>query len=580
MDTNTAPNQSKMKKKGFFDPTEIKGLSPKAARAVSSGKLSAFLRAVSRLLAFTSARAYGLIFLTFGVLTLFLHLGEYYFMDDPTVAVSSLLIGAASVIISLFLIVSDKPICIALQSVKVVDFVVFDFFSINRMQYSEGERRFGASAGILIGFILSILGFFFPTEYAALVMLGFIFVTVALISPEFPFIFSVLLFPYLSVIPFSSYILAGTVVLSIISFARKVLVGKRVYSFEIYDCLFIFLIIAVLITGVILGEGENVNISLLTVLYLVGYVPASNIAVNRRLFDCISGAAVASSIPVALYSVIRYTVNIFFFEREASRAFFDSPEILAAYMSTIIIFSLYLSVKRSRTVKKNYYFSTFILSSLSLLTTEYFAILPVLIFALLSFTILRSKNIPRVIMIVLLALPFTLFLLPDATLSWISDTLSLSPAIEEIGSRMQDLLSFFSDHLFLGMGSGASPSPEALSSNSYLAIAARFGILAILAFLYILVLRVLHVGFYNKFYSDSALDFYVDMCTLAVFSMLMFGSFSDIFADTEMIYFFVVIFGMGSAALRNSKKEKEELQSYYHDQGSSDFAAIDVTLKK
>ena len=580
MDTNTAPEQNKIKKKGLFDPTEIKGLSAKTARAFSTGKFSAFLRAAARLLAFTSARAYGLIFLSFGVLTLFLHLGEYYFMDDPTVAVSSLLIGAISVIISLFLIVSDKPICTALQSVRIVDFVVFDFFSINRMQYSEGERRFGAPVGIFVGFILSMLGFFFPTEYAALVMLGFIFFTVALISPEFPFIFSVLIFPYLSVIPFSSYFLAGIVILTVISFSRKVLVGKRVYSFEIYDCLFLFFIIAVLITGVILGSAETVSSSAVVILYLIGYVPASNIAVNRRLFDCISGAAVASSIPVALYSVVRYIVNVFFFEREASRAFFDSPEILAAYLSAIIIFSLYLSVKRSRTVKKRYYFSVFLLSSLALITTEYFAILPILIFTLLSFMILRSKNVPRFIMIVLPVLPFMLFLLPDAMLSWISDNLSLSPTIEEIGSRTEDSLSFFLDHLFLGMGSGVSPSPEALSSNSYLAIACRFGILAVLAFLYILVLRVLHVGLYNKFYSDSALNFYVDMCTLAVLCMLMFGSFADIFADTEMIYFFIVIFGMGSAALRISKKEKEELQSYYHDQGSSDFAAIDVSIKK
>ena len=46
-----------------------------------------------------------------------------------------------------------------------------------------------------------------------------------------------------------------------------------------------------------------------------------------------------------------------------------------------------------------------------------------------------------------------------------------------------------------------------------------------------------------------------------------------------MIYYFVVTFATGSAALRVSNKEKEERRSYYKDLGTSDSAAIDVFLK-
>ena len=154
---------SAVQKRGLFDSVEIKGLSAKKARAFSSGRIAVLMRRLSRLLAFTSARVYGFASLSFGILTLFLHLGEYYFMKDPVVAVSSLIIGAVFAVLSLPLLISDKPLCIALQSVRLVDFIVFDFFSINRMQYREGEKELNSAWGIISGFLLSVFGFFLPT---------------------------------------------------------------------------------------------------------------------------------------------------------------------------------------------------------------------------------------------------------------------------------------------------------------------------------------------------------------------------------------------------------------------------------
>ena len=95
---------SAAEKKDLFDAVEIKGLSAKSARAFSMGRFARMLRFISRLLAFTTSRIYGLMFLSFGVLTLFLHLGEYYFMDDPRVQVSSLVIGAVFAFLSIFLL--------------------------------------------------------------------------------------------------------------------------------------------------------------------------------------------------------------------------------------------------------------------------------------------------------------------------------------------------------------------------------------------------------------------------------------------------------------------------------------------
>ncbi len=565
---------SAAEKKDLFDAVEIKGLSAKSARAFSMGRFARMLRFISRLLAFTTSRVYGLMFLSFGVLTLFLHLGEYYFMDDPRVQVSSLVIGAVFALLSIFLLISDKPICIALQSVKIIDFIVFDFFSINRMQGTGTERRLSGAVGIIVGFLLSVLGFFLPTEYAALVFVGLIFFAVAMVSPEFPYIFSLLIFPYLSLIPNSSILFAALIALTVISFARKVLVGKRIYSLEIYDFLFLFFIIAVLICGAILGKGESANNSLIIIIFALGYIPASNMAVNRRLFDCISGAVVASSIPVCLYSIVRYAIELFAYERKPARAFFSSPEIFAVYLTVVALFSLYLSLKRSRIVKKRYYFAAFVLSILAVLTTECFAVPMALLLLILTLFAIRSRKLSYCWILLFITVPMLLFLLGSTALSWISENLSVSPSLVLRKESILLYLDFFAKNFFLGGGVGGD-----FARNVYLGIACRFGILAIMAFLILIVLRVFHIGIHKKYFSDSTVNFYVELSTLATVSILIFGSYADIFADPEMLYMFISVFATGSAALRVSRKEKEEQLSYYKDLGTSDSAAIDVSIK-
>ncbi len=580
MDTKSNFNDvdKKETKKSLFDSSEIKGISLKSAKTFFSGKLARALRSVSKFFSFTSSRVYGLAFLSFGILTLFLHLGEYYFMDDPQVEVSSLVIGAAFTLLSLLFLPSDKPICSAIQSVRLFDFIVYDFFSINRVQHRGEKNKKNSAEGILFGFLLALFGFFFPTEYAVIFILGLLFVVISMVTPEFPYILSLLLFPYLPLLPYSSYILVIMIVGALVSFARKVFVGKRIYYFEIYDFLFLFLIMSVFVTGVILGGAASTENSILTIVFLIGYFPASNMAVNRRLFDCVSGAISASSIPVGIYAAVQYISSLASGSVIKSKAFFDSPEIFAAYLSTVAVFSLYLARKRTRRTKKAYYYSVFTLSFIMLLTTELFIVLLAIILVTISRGIIRSKRAPIFLLILVAALPVLLFLLSDSALAFTSDLFSLS--LTERKGVATEAFSFFLDNPILGMGVENPFSALDFSSNVYLAIVCRFGILALIVFLLLVVLRSFHFGLFRKYYYDSTVNFYAEISILASVCILIIGSLSDVFADIKMFYFFTSVFSVGSAALRISKKEKEEMRLYYSDLGKSDLAAIDISIKK
>lgn len=578
MDTNSEFKSAKETERSLFDPTEIKGISLKSAKTFFSGKIARALRSVSKHFSFTSSRVYGLAFLSFGILTLFLHLGEYYFMDDPKVEISSLVIGAVFTLFSLFFLPSDKPIGSAIQSVRLFDFIVYDFFSINRAQHRDGKSKINSAEGTLFGFLLALFGFFFPTEYAVLAILGLLFVVISMVSPEFPYILSLLLFPYIPILPHSSYILAILVVGALVSFARKVFVGKRIYHFEIYDFLFLFLILSVFVTGVILGGEDSTENSLLTIVFLVGYFPASNMAINRRLFDCVAGAISASAIPVGIYAAVQYVASLVSGSALKSKAFFDSPEIFAAYLSAVAIFSLYLARKRTRRLRKAYYYSVFTLSLVVILTTEIFIVLLMLVLITVSLGIIHSKRIPVFLLILVAALPTLLLFLSDSALASVSDIFSLS--LTERRSVAGGALSFFLDNPILGMGVENPFTEIDFSSNVYLAVVCRFGVLALIVFLLLIVLRTFHFGLFRKYYADSTVNFYAEISILASVCMLTIGSLSDIFADVKMFYFFTSVFSVGSSALRISKKEKEEMRIYYSDLGKSDLAAIDISIKK
>lgn len=579
MNASAKTEESAAQKHTLFDSIEIKGLSAKKARAFSSGRLAVMVRHFSRLLAFTPARVYGFAALSFGILTLFLHLGEYYFMQDPVVAVSSLVIGAVFTLISIPLLVSDKPICIALQSVRLIDFIVFDFFSINRMQVSDTEKKVSSAWGILFGFLLALFGFFLPTEYAALLIIFLVVFVVSMVSPEFPYIFSLLVFPYLPLIPYSQYILAGFIVLTLMSFARKVFVGKRMYALEIYDFLLLFFVLAVVLTGVILGGKSSTEYALLIILFIIGYVPAANVAVNRRLCDCIAGAVVTSSVPIAVYAIVKYIVDFAMDRRASATAFFASSAVLAAYLSVAIVFSLFLSVNRSRKIKKRYYFATFILNAIAIITTEYFALPIALLLSIAAFMIIRSRKIPALFALPLLLLPFVIFFLPGSVLLKLSDLLPISPSVFEVANGVSESLRLFIDHLFLGIGANGFGEGAYYSHSTYLALGCRFGIIAAIIFVLLVVIRFLHLVVFRKHYSDSTVSFYVDMCTVSAIAMLLLGSFADIFENIIMVYFFISVFATGSSALRVSKKERLERLSYYADSGSPDYAVLDVTVK-
>lgn len=568
------------KENRIFISYETTGISPRSARVFLSGRVARAVNGVARKIAHTSANTFGWLFLSFGLLSLFLQLGEYYFRDNPTVPVSSLILGAAFALLSVPLLLSYKPMCQALQDFPLTDLILYEFFCIKRMRVDEKVVPIAPVYGVIVGVILGIVGFIFPLYLVVIALCVMLLLITSFISPEFPFLFTLLVLPYLSMLPYSSAVLAVMSVVSLLSFFRKVMLGKRVYCFENYD-IFILLFIAVFtLSGVIGGGAESTAGALVMISLILGYIPAANIVVNRRLANCAVNALIVSAFPVAIGAVVEYAVNLAGNNRIPSRSVMSSPEVLAAFLTASTVLTLFYAITKTQGYKRAPYFFVLATEILALVSTENIFLVPVVLFGAVAYGILRSKKLPTLLMFLSIVLPYLFFLLPKGVLSFVSDSFGILPSLEDRLLRFSESLDVFADNIFLGVGLTDDAANTISSINLPLGLVLRFGIFSLVIFVVVILHRLYHLSVYSGYYRVSAVYEVTEMTALASVCLMIFGAFCDVFADMSIFYLFWCVMGLCSANLRVAKNEHDDRVGYYSDLSSFDASDTSVSLSR
>ena len=323
-----------------------------------TGKYMArFFERLTKVVSYTPARTYGAILCVFGALSLALHFVKEYIGLQQDNSLSTLIISSVFALLSIPFIASDKPLSIGLQNNFVTDYVFFEFFCIRRMHKSESERGIPPIFGILFGVIMAVVGMFVPLWTVALGFGILVYLFLTFLSPEFSFFSMFLIMPYLS-FDTDGIFLAIMVAATLISYARKVASGKRVYFFEQYDFLLFVMLFCILISGIFVKGVESFVSSVVMILLGMGYVLSSSLVTNRRLADCLINAVIISSLPVSVIAIVESSVKIAkygFMSFTGASATFDKPHTLAIFLLVTLSLSMYfVDVKRRRAVKVIY----------------------------------------------------------------------------------------------------------------------------------------------------------------------------------------------------------------------------------
>ncbi len=568
----------------IFSNRELSGI---AAARILKGRAARVLNFLGRSFAYSSTRSYGSFMLSFGLVSLLLHLGEYYFADEPEVALP-LAVGAVLVCLSIPLLMFDRPMCTALQDFSITDYVFFEFLSIKRMHRNVNHVTVPPLMAVFFGFIPAVVGFFIPIQWVLFFLVILVMTVVAFTTPEFPMILTLLILPYIPSLPNDKEVI---IVLSLsavmlLSFALKVAIGKRVYNFDIYDALILLMILFIFVVG-IAGYGDNaLENSLLKIVLLLGYFPAANLITNRRLADCAINAVIISAVPITVLAIVEFFVknDRIGIENEIS-AFFESSAVLAAFLLVSAILTLSFFVQKKLKTKKLFYLTVFVAEMFALGLIMQPAAWLAIVLAAAGYFVLSARKIPKEALIWLFLLPHLLLLIPTNILDKVSEFLGTSPSFSEKIASYKMALGVFWDNFWLGVGIGADSYSAASGGapaifNNMLGMATELGIVVLTLFLLMVMLRLRHISYYRTYVLASHLRVADGSTALVLLTLLIFGIDAYIFADATVFYLFWAMFGICTATLRTAKKEHDERLSYYGDSRSSESSVIDIQIQK
>lgn len=581
-----------------FASVAITGSVTYLSQGRAARRVSEVFSDISKLVAYTSTRAYGLFLLGFGLLTLIINLMKDYIGTQEGASLSAMVIGAVFSLIAIPLVALDKPITLALRDFTLTDFIFFEFLCIQPTHIKTGETadRIHPVIALVLGLLSAILGAALPIIYVIGTILSLVYIYLAFISPEFSFLFTFLVMPYIPLVPHSDIVLSVFVGITLISFLRKVISGKRVYFFEKYDLLLLLMLTFVLISGVFVKGMESFTSSLvMIVLSMGGYILSGCLVTNRRLADSVIRAIIVSSVPISVWAIVDFVrewLTTGLQEFGGVSATFDNPDTLAIFLLVSAVFSLYFIFVRRHTPAKLIYVTTLILTLVAMALTlrSWVAVAGVL--GVLAYFALQLPRGAGLAIGAISILPYLMLFLPSSWLYQLAELPLLSAfGLEESVAVWINSRAMFLDNVFSGVGIGAESFALEYrgyatgsvtvtnSQNFLLQIACEAGVFALLTFLSIFFVRLKHRTIYVPYVKNSQVSQMARFSETALVVLIVYGLFTSLWSDLTMYYLFWCVFGIGSATLRVSKSEFDDRVGYFSDGAGADFSSIDIEIK-
>ena len=563
-------------------------------KKILSSAVVKFFNRIAKMISFTSTRGFGSLFLSHGLLTLIYEIVGVYFNGFKASAVFPLVFGALMTILAIPLLAIDKPLSIALQEFAPTDYLFFEFLSIKRMHKQSSDRGIPPLLMAIFGIAFAACGMFFGFIMVFTVLVAAVAIYLSFVSPEFAFFSTIIFLPVFPLLDSGRAMLACMICAAFLSFARKIIFGKRVYSAEQYDMVIAVFMAIILIVGIFVRGMESFESSLWMLVFALGYPLASNLLANRRVAELAVGAMVGSSLFPTVYTVCEVAVRIAnggisALTDYSAKATFNTSGAYATFLLVAIFASAYFGLIAKRKLAKARYVAVILIDIVMLILTRRVDAVLALFAGFIAFMILRRgrKAAPAAALPVLI--PLLPLLLPTEIYNTIFADFGMGYTKPELIELWRTSFEMLKDRLLVGVGIGADSFSSVIaeygqmaaenSSSLLFKIACEAGILAVAIFLILLFIRLRHRSIYRGYIAESHVTRLSCVSTSMVVMLIAFGMTEYIWADQMIYYLFWCIFGIGSATLRIAKREHDDRVMYYGDLTTVDSSVIDVKVR-
>ncbi|MBR2432185.1 MAG: hypothetical protein IKB23_04640 [Clostridia bacterium] len=573
-----------------FISKAISGRMDKRSGHSFSSAVNGFTEWIEELVMYTVTRSYGFMALTFGILTVILHFAGDFFIESMNASITSIVIGAVTALLAVPLLFSREPLTIQLQDIPVLRWLLYDFFCLKRANRADDKKGIPTFVLVTLGVALAVVGFFFPVKYVAAGFLIAIYIFLAFQSPELSMIVTLIVLPYVMLLPYGQYVFVALVAVTVLSFIRKTVNGKRAFFLEVYDVIMLFLVITVVVSCLVMNAEPDFSIVLASVPYL-GYLIGGNLTTDRRIADRAMSAIAISTVPADIKAIVRFITSASegelldaFMHRETS--VFSSAMAFSVYLTVSAVFCIFFLIEKSEARPLFLFVLALDLVALFLAGCPIAVIVIALCF--LAYRLQIKSKYGAVASLFLVAVTYLVYLLPDIALDYVMIG-NESFVGKDIAMLKLDGINVFLDNILLGVGAGSESVTEELSQRGYffssdfgnifIEIACESGIIALILFVGLLLVRTVHLKEYFLYLRSVRQLRYSVINSVAMFVIISLGIFCAVFSDPVLTFLMWFIFGMGSSILRISKREFDDRYVYFKDQSSFDSSEIIIGIR-
>ena len=555
------------------------------AALLEKSRIGSLFRTLSDIARYTETRTYGVLCVTAGAYSSLVYVIPQYILPEISGSLPTLYVGIALFLVGVLLLLSKKPLLEMAQESPLLSFLLYRVLGLSRAPRARKSRKvITPTAAFLLGSAFGIAGFFIDPLWMVLAVLLTVAFFSMLSSPELSLFSAILFAPFLIFSSHPTVALAVVLLVGLIGYVFKVLLGKRLFSFQPLD-LCVLLLASLYLGAVFLTKGglESRAQALIALILLSGYFLAANLlntpekinrAVNLLLFGGtavaviglvqeLSGHAIADWLDSSAYDYIAGRIT----------SVFENPNVLAVYL--VLLFPLTLSRLLQRGGVGGRIGSA-LMMVIFLAATVYTWSRGAWIAVILSlslFIFLMNPSALYALIPMLIAFPIFLHYAPSAIGIRFSSITSLADT--SVSYRLgiwQGSLSMVSEHLFSGIGVGTAAfgalyplyAPAGMEAaphahNLLLQLLCEFGIVGPLVFL--LLVAFFLQCFLSHRHEETQDDFRLLGLGIGcgVIALLVNGMFDYTFYNSRIFFLFFVLVGIMAAISRVGRTRRARM---------------------
>ena len=531
---------------------------------------------------------YASVLVSMGAVTLVMYLLNYFgvlTLGNLTVTNELFILPASLIIIGFPMVFIRRSLASAILSIKIFSVITFGFLGIdseNIKNCAHKSRFLSTGLALVIGSLLGAISYFIRNpEYLLFVFSVIIFAYIVFRTPEIGVILTIFTLPFVNIV-----ITQIAIIYILIAYAVKVILHKRVITFEYFDIWPALAIIIMIIFGIDYQNPLNsipticTNVTILVSYFLIANLIRSKDWFKKCIFALTSSAFVAATI--GIIQAVLGTLSVYFPQfgdfsmyESTVNSIFSTYNAFSQYMVIAIPFALVHIFAERKDVSKLGGFLIAVVLSMGLLVARSKSAFVGICVAVLLLLIVYNRNFIYLALLVIVA-PIGLFfgLRNNEYVLRFLRTFDFLREFDPKG-KLNQLKDGFVEWLESPLGKGAGGLGEEYDSF-LIQILLEYGIVVLVALIVCAIMFARLVFSYCSKEQSRKREIYCSAGFCALCGIFATGVFANVWADPKIMLLSIICMALSFAYI------KIEREGHTIKEMGNDFsrASIDIQLSE